>query len=76
MRNNNLVDNYDVVAYGSHATAQEGVCTLDDPSTYNNLSCTDNDVEGALPTDTPDYFDNCRWHVQNSASTTTPSASR
>ena len=68
VRDNNLVDNYDgIIAYenSQRYCPSEGVCTLDDPSTYNNVSCTDNDVEGALPTDTPDYFDNCRWHVQN-----------
>ena len=40
-------------------------CTLVNPSTYSVSSCTAHDVAGASPTQTPDYFDNCRWKDQN-----------
>jgi hypothetical protein len=40
-------------------------CTLVNPSTYTVSSCTAHDIAGATSTQTPDYFDNCRWKDQN-----------
>ena len=40
-------------------------CTLVNPSVYSVSSCTANDTASATPSQTPDYFDNCRWKSQN-----------
>ena len=39
-------------------------CTLVTPATYTIASCTAH-LAGAKPTQTPDYYDNCRWKTQN-----------
>ncbi len=40
-------------------------CTLVNPSVYTVSSCTANDTASATPSQSPDYFDNCRWKSQN-----------
>ena len=40
-------------------------CTLVNPSVYSVSSCTAHDTASATPSQSPDYFDNCRWKSQN-----------
>ena len=42
----------------------DGACTLVTPSTYTMASCGAH-LKGSTPTQTPDYYDNCRWKTQN-----------
>jgi len=42
-----------------------GVCTLADPSVANLKTCTQPNLQGSSPSQSPDYFDLCRWRTQN-----------
>jgi hypothetical protein len=42
-----------------------GACTLVDRPVANLNTCTQADLTGATPTQTPDYYDLCRWKTQN-----------
>jgi hypothetical protein len=42
-----------------------GVCTLDDPKVINLSTCTQANLSGATPNGKPDYYNLCRWKVQN-----------
>ena len=49
---------------GSTANTSTGYCTLVTPGTYTTSSCAAG-VPSSTPTGSPDYYDNCRWKVQN-----------
>lgn len=49
---------------GSTANTSTGDCTLITPSIYTTSTCASN-VPTSKPTQTPDYYDNCRWKTQN-----------
>ena len=42
----------------------DGACTLVTASTYTMADCGAH-LKGDTPTQTPDYYDNCRWKTQN-----------
>ncbi len=42
----------------------DSLCTLVTPATYTTTSCKAH-LSGSKPTQSPDYFDNCRWKTQN-----------
>jgi len=42
-----------------------GVCTLSDPAVANLNTCTQANLQGASPHQSPDYFGLCRWRTQN-----------
>ncbi|MGD0594901.1 MAG: right-handed parallel beta-helix repeat-containing protein [Acidimicrobiales bacterium] len=42
-----------------------GACTLVDPSVANLTTCDAAHLTGATPSQTPDYYDLCRWKTQN-----------
>jgi len=50
---------------GSPDNSSTGACTLVDPSVANISTCDETDLTGATPSDTPDYYDLCRWKTQN-----------
>ncbi len=51
---------------GSPANTSTGTCTLVDPSQVNSTTCTQANLQGSTPGQTPiDYYDNCRWKTQN-----------
>jgi hypothetical protein len=71
---NHLVDNWSgVVLYenanrfcGSPDNSSSGSCTLVDPAQVNLSTCTEANLEHAVPTEKPvDYYDDCRWKTQN-----------
>ncbi len=49
---------------GSTANTSTGYCTLVTPGTYTTSACAAN-VPSSTPTGSPDFYDNCRWKVQN-----------
>lgn len=42
-----------------------GVCTLVEPRVANINTCDQTNLTGANPSQTPDYYDLCRWKTQN-----------
>ncbi|HXY45494.1 MAG TPA: right-handed parallel beta-helix repeat-containing protein [Acidimicrobiales bacterium] len=50
---------------GSPDNTSTGACTLVDPSVANISTCDEADLTGATPSQTPDYYDLCRWKTQN-----------
>jgi Right handed beta helix region len=49
---------------GSSANSSTADCTLVTPATYTVSSCGTH-VPTSAPTQSPDYYDNCRWKTQN-----------
>ena len=49
---------------GSPANTSSGYCTLIDPARFTTTTCA-KDVPNSKPTQSPDYFDDCRWRTQN-----------
>jgi len=52
---------------GSPYVGSTGYCTLVDPSVANLRTCDQAHLQGSRASQKPDYFDLCRWKVQNVA---------
>ena len=50
---------------GSPDNSSSGACTLVDPAVANTRSCTKSALRHATVSQTPDYYDLCRWKTQN-----------
>ncbi|HUA40929.1 MAG TPA: right-handed parallel beta-helix repeat-containing protein [Streptosporangiaceae bacterium] len=50
---------------GSPDNSSSGTCTLVDPSVANIRTCTRSALQHATASQTPDYYDLCRWKTQN-----------
>jgi Right handed beta helix region len=50
---------------GSPDNTSAGICTLADPAVANTKTCTRAHLSHSVSTDSPDYYDLCRWKTQN-----------
>jgi len=66
---NLFVDNWGGVVLWENSNrycgdGSDGMCTLVTPATFTITTCKAH-LSGAKPTQSPDYFDDCRWKTQN-----------